>query len=60
MVRTFDAGEEMFVGKDIIMCPWVDKTVIEHGDGPGEERQGFEHSPAPDHEPEHDDLQEVK
>ena len=58
MVRSFDAGEEIFVRKEFVMCPWVDKTVIEHGDSPSEERHGSED--LPDHEPGHDNFQEVK
>ena len=32
MMRTFDAGEEEFFKKEIVACPWVDKTVLEHGE----------------------------
>ena len=42
MMRVFDAGEEIFVRKELVMCPWVEQTVVEHGSNQGMEDSNHE------------------
>lgn len=37
MLITFDTGSNVtFFEREIIACPWVDETVLEHGDTHGD------------------------